>query len=110
MGHAPLQHLRVVPASHGQSAAVHLLAAGRYQKRLLAQGGRRAAPGGFRAAYALPGCLGAIDGSLAPFKKPTEAQANQDADSHHLSNGGIVPLLLAVCDADLQFNCVNAGA
>jgi hypothetical protein len=51
--HAPLQHLLVVPASHSQSAAVHLLAAGRYQKCVLAQGGRSATPRDAR----LQGCL-----------------------------------------------------
>jgi hypothetical protein len=49
---------------------------------------------GFRAAYALPGCLGAIDGSLIPLKKPTKAQANQDADSYYLTKGELLPCSL----------------
>jgi hypothetical protein len=65
---------------------------------------------GFRDAYGLPGCLGAIDGSLIPLRKPTTAQANQDADLYYSYNGGIASLLLAVCDADLQFTYVSAGA
>jgi hypothetical protein len=51
--------------------------------------------------------------SMAPWPPSRSrggTKANQDADSHHLYKGGIVSLLLAVCDADLQFNCVNAGA
>jgi hypothetical protein len=65
---------------------------------------------GFRAAHALPGCLGAIDGSLIPVKKPTKAQAIQDADSNYSYKGIIASLLLAVCDADLHFTHVSAGA
>jgi hypothetical protein len=52
----------------------------------------------FMNAYELPGCLGAIDGSLIPQRKPTKAQANQDADSYYGYKGGIASLLLAVCD------------
>jgi hypothetical protein len=65
---------------------------------------------GFRAAYGLPGCLGAIDGSLIPLKKPTKAQVTQDANSYFGYKGGIASLLLAVCDADLQFTYGSAGA
>jgi hypothetical protein len=65
---------------------------------------------GFRTAYGVPGCLGVIDGSLIPQRKPTKAQANQDADSYYGYKGGIASLLLAVCDADLQFTYVSAGA
>jgi hypothetical protein len=65
---------------------------------------------GFMTEYELPGCLGAIDESLIPQHKPTKAQANQDADSNYGCKGGIASLLLAVCDANLQFTYVNAGA
>jgi hypothetical protein len=65
---------------------------------------------GFKRKYQLPGCLGAIDGSLIPQRKPTKEQANQDADSYYGYKGGIASLLLAVCDADLKFTYVSTGA
>lgn len=60
--------------------------------------------------YRLPGCIGAIDGSLIPMRKPTKEQANQDTDSYYGYKGGIASLLLAVCDANLKFLYINAGA
>jgi hypothetical protein len=65
---------------------------------------------GFRNRFQLPGCIGAIDGSLIPQRKPTKEQANQDTDSYYGYKGGIASLLLAVCDADLRLLYVNAGA
>jgi hypothetical protein len=65
---------------------------------------------GFSKKFQLPGCLGAIDGSLIPQRKPTKQQANQDTDSYYGYNGCIASLLLAVCDADLRFTYVNSGA
>jgi hypothetical protein len=65
---------------------------------------------GFRDRCKVPGCLVAIDGSLIPMRKPTEQQANQDADSYYGYKGGIASLLLAVCDIDMRFTYVNAGA
>jgi hypothetical protein len=65
---------------------------------------------GFRDECRVPGCLGAIDGSLIPMKKPTKQQANQDADSYYGYKGGIASLLLAVCDINMKFTYVSAGA
>jgi hypothetical protein len=65
---------------------------------------------GFRDKCKVPGCLGAIDGSVIPMKKPTKKQANQDSDSYHGYKGGVAFLLLAVCDIKLRFTYVNAGA
>jgi hypothetical protein len=36
---------------------------------------------GFLSRYGLPGCVGAIDGSLIPQKKPKSAAAGGDADA-----------------------------
>ena len=33
--------------------------------------------------FTLPGCIGAIDGSLIPCKKPTKAQADGDTDAYY---------------------------
>jgi hypothetical protein len=65
---------------------------------------------GFRDRCNVPGCIGAIDGSLIPMKKPTKQQANQDSDSYYGYKGGIASLLLAVCDIKMRFIYVNAGA
>jgi hypothetical protein len=65
---------------------------------------------GFKDRFRLPGCLGAIDGSLISQRKPTKEQANQDTESYYSYKGGIASLLLAVCDADKKFIYVNAGA
>jgi hypothetical protein len=65
---------------------------------------------GFRDQCKVPGCLGAIDGSLIPMKKPTKKQANQDSDSYYGYKGSIASLLLAVCDIKMRFTYVNAGA
>jgi hypothetical protein len=65
---------------------------------------------GFRNRFQLPGCIGAIDGSIIPQRKPTKVQANQDTDSYYGYKGGIASLLLAVCDADMRLLYVNAGA
>jgi hypothetical protein len=65
---------------------------------------------GFRDNCKVPGCLGAIDGSLIPMRKPTKDQANQDADSYYGYKGGIASLLLAACDINMMFTYVSAGA
>jgi hypothetical protein len=65
---------------------------------------------GFKRACKIPGCLGAIDGSLIPMRKPTKEAANQDSDSYYGYKGFIASLLLAVCDADMLFTYINAGA
>jgi hypothetical protein len=65
---------------------------------------------GFKDRCKVPGCLGAIDGSLIPMKKPSRQQANQDSDSYYGYKGGIASLLLAVCDINMRFTYVNAGA
>jgi hypothetical protein len=65
---------------------------------------------GFRDECGVPGCVGAIDGSLIPQRKPTKEQANQDTDSYYGYKGGIASLLLAVCDIHMRFTYVNAGA
>jgi hypothetical protein len=65
---------------------------------------------GFRDNCKVPGCLGAIDGSLIPMRKPTKEQANQDAVSLYGYKGGIASLLLAVCDVNMMFTYVSAGA
>jgi DDE superfamily endonuclease len=70
----------------------------------------KATVGAFYNRYHLPGCAGAIDGSLIQQRKPTKQQANQDTDSYYGYKGQISTLLLAVCDADLRFTYVNAGA
>jgi hypothetical protein len=44
---------------------------------------------GFRDECGVPGCVGAIDGSLIPQRKPTKEQANQDTDSYYGYKGGI---------------------
>jgi hypothetical protein len=56
---------------------------------------------GFRDICKVPGCLGAIDGSLIPMRKPTKDQASQDADSYYVYEGGKALLLLAACDIDV---------
>jgi hypothetical protein len=64
----------------------------------------------FKKRCQLPGCIGAVDGSLIPQRKSTKEQANQDSDSYYGYKGGIASLLLAVCVADMKFTYVNAGA
>ena len=58
----------------------------------------------------LPGCLGAIDGSLIPCRKPTRAQAKGDTDAYYGYKGFISSLLLAVVDGAGSFIYVGAGA
>jgi hypothetical protein len=62
---------------------------------------------GFRARCKVPGCLGAIDGSLISMKKPTKEQENQDADFYYGYKGFIASLLLAVCDINMRFTYVS---
>jgi hypothetical protein len=38
---------------------------------------------GFKKRFQLPGCIGAVDGSLIPQRKPTKEQANQDSGSYY---------------------------
>jgi hypothetical protein len=64
---------------------------------------------GFRMKYQLPGCLGAIHGSLIPQRKPAKEQANQDADSYYGYKGGMASILSAVGDADLKFRILSTG-
>lgn len=71
---------------------------------------QKAVMAGFKDKYKLPGCLGTIDGSLIPQRKPTKKQANQDTDSYYGYKGGIASLLLAVCDADMRLLYASAGA
>jgi hypothetical protein len=65
---------------------------------------------GFRDRCGVPGCVGAIEGSLIPQRKSTKEQAHQDTGSYYGYKGGIASLLLAVCDIDMRFTYVNAGA
>jgi hypothetical protein len=64
---------------------------------------------GFRDKCWVPGCVGAIDGSLVPQRKPTKEQAKQDTDSYYGYKEGKASLLLAVCDIHMRFTYVNAG-
>jgi hypothetical protein len=65
---------------------------------------------GFLTKYGLPGCVGAIDGSLIPQKKPKSAAAGGDADAYYGYKGFIASLLLAVVDSNKIFRYVHAGA
>jgi hypothetical protein len=65
---------------------------------------------GFKKQFSLPGCMGAIHGSLIPQRKPTKKKANQDSQSYYGYKGGIASLLLAVCDSDMRLTYVNTGA
>jgi hypothetical protein len=65
---------------------------------------------GFKDRFHIPGCIGAIDWTLIPQRKPTREQANQDTDSYYGYKGGIASLLVAVCDADMRRTYVNAVA
>lgn len=65
---------------------------------------------GFRTKYGLPGCAGAIDGSLIPMKKPLKKQVGGDADAFWGYKGYICSLLLAVVDSDKLFRYVHCGA
>jgi hypothetical protein len=38
---------------------------------------------GFKKRFQLPGCIGAVDSSLIPQRKPTKEQANQDSGSYY---------------------------
>jgi hypothetical protein len=58
---------------------------------------------GFKRRFPMPGCIGAVDGSLIPQRKPTKEQTNQDSVSNYGYKGGIASLLLAICDADMKF-------
>ena len=58
----------------------------------------------------LPGCFGAIDGSLIPCRKPTAKQAGGDTDAYYGYKGFISSLLLAVVDGSGCFSYVSAGA
>ena len=60
--------------------------------------------------FVLLGCLGAIDGSLIPCKKPTRKSANEDTDAWYGYKGYICTLLLAVVDTRGRFLYVHAGA
>ena len=60
--------------------------------------------------FTLPGCIGAIDGSLIPCKKPTKKQADGDTDAYYGYKGFISTLLLAVVDTFGRFIYVLAGA
>jgi hypothetical protein len=57
----------------------------------------------FQTKYGLPGCMGAIDGSVIPMKKPTHEQAGGDADAYWNYKGHPATLLLAVVNADMLF-------
>jgi hypothetical protein len=58
----------------------------------------------------LPGCVGAINGSLIPQKKPKSAAAGGGADAYYGYKGYIVSLLLPVVDSNKIFRYVHAGA
>jgi DDE superfamily endonuclease len=58
----------------------------------------------------LPGCVGAIDGSLIPCRKPTRKMAGGDTDAFYGYKGFVSTLLLAVVDASGLFIYVNGGA
>jgi hypothetical protein len=65
---------------------------------------------GFTSKYGLPGCAGAIDGSLIPVKKPRSKDVGGDADSFYGYKGFVSHLLLAVVDSNKLFTYVNAGS
>jgi hypothetical protein len=64
----------------------------------------------FQTKFGLPAVLGALDGSLIPQKKPSAAQAGNDADAYWSYKGHVASLLLAICDANGHFLYINAGS
>ena len=64
----------------------------------------------FKAEFRLPGCIGAIDGSLIPMKKPPSKYTGGDSDSFWCWKGHCGILLLAVVDARCRFQYINVGA
>jgi hypothetical protein len=65
---------------------------------------------GFRSKHGMPGCAGAIDGTLLPCKKPTAKCVGADRDAFYGYKGYISHLLLAVVDSRGMFLYASAGA
>jgi DDE superfamily endonuclease len=64
---------------------------------------------GFQRMHGLPGCAGAIDGSLLPCKKPTQKHVGLDRDSFYGYKGGIAHLLLGIVDCNNMFRFASVG-
>ncbi len=65
---------------------------------------------GFKSKMGMPGCAGAIDGSLIPLKKPKKETVGGDADAFYGYKGFVSHLLLGVVDSNKLFIFVSAGA
>jgi hypothetical protein len=63
----------------------------------------------FQTKFGLPAVLGALDGSLIPQKKPSAAQAGNDADAYLSYKGHVASLMLAICDANGLFLYIIAS-
>lgn len=60
--------------------------------------------------HSMPGCIGAIDGSGIPQRKPTKVQAGGDRDAWWMYKGHVASLLLAIVDAKGLFLYVSSGS
>jgi DDE superfamily endonuclease len=64
----------------------------------------------FHRLHNMPGCIGAIDGTLILMKKPTTQQAGGDADAYWCYKGGICNLCVVIVDANGLILYANAGS
>jgi hypothetical protein len=64
----------------------------------------------FKSKFKLPGCVGTIDGSVIPIRKPPPRLTGGDSDCYWNYHGHCAIMLLAVVNSDMLFTYVNAGA
>ena len=65
---------------------------------------------GFEKKYQLRGCVGPIDGTAIPMRKPSRHSVGGDSNSFWCYKGYPAILLLAMVDADGLFTYISAGA